>query len=172
MADKLTWKTFPWNAFSPSDIVSFMKTSYSLEFSQISPLAFILSHLNVVNFLTPSSLWSILILSSHILLLLPKTFFSDFSINILWVSRIAYSFFVFSIPPWSERAKIILKHLQNVLWYNIFQYSSIPFMCSFKLLSSGSKSEILSVPVLPLMGETSLPTVDKIRQFFMCNECI
>ena len=131
--------------------------SEPLECSQLSHTFIFMIHFNIIFPYTPAT---------------PKNFFSDFSISILWVSRIAYSFFVFSIPPWSERAKIILKHLQNVLWYNIFQYSSIPFMCSFKLLSSGSKSEILSVPVLPLMGETSLPTVDKIRQFFMCNECI
>ena len=144
-----------------------MKTSNSLEFSQISPLVFVLSHLDVVHFLTPSSLWSILILSSHIRLILPKTFLSDFYINMLWVSRITHSFFVFSIPPWSEHVKITLTKLKTycsvVYTYKIFQYLSIPFICSFKLLSSGSKSEILSVPIFPLIGETNLPTVGKIR---------
>ena len=173
MADKLTSKTFLWNAFSPSDIVSLFETpkfirvftnlsislySEPLECSPLSHTFIFMIHFNIIFLYT---------------LAFPKKRLSDFSINILWVYRIAHSFFVFSIPHWSEHAKIILKQLKNVLlWYKIFQHPSIPSICSFKLLSSGSKSEMLSVPTLPLMGETNLPTVGKIRLFFVCNECI
>lgn len=125
MADKPTWQTFPWNSFSPSDIVSYENlkfirffTNHStslypepLECSPLSHTFVFMIHFNIFFPYTPAS---------------PSKFLSNFAINIVYEFLVSPCVLrVLSNPPWFEHAKITLKQLKNVVLWYIFQKTSV-----------------------------------------------